>query len=213
LGVKDDDEVSIGGKKPTKKKKTYVTLLDHCFLADQTVPIEVFLLPTLSHPHPRLPVNRLNHVPLVNSLQPPIEPLARWKITQIATMMLIPTEATLQRDQTTRMDWNSPWERLPTTPEKALPEARPRTLHLPLPLPRVMDEEDVLEDQTNDHWTPMDIVSLAVMRKCESGNSPQPKSPREPSLLRISPQMEMEMRMSIRTLHHTVYVMDRVMAR
>ena len=77
LGVKDDDEVSIGGKKPAKKRKPYVTLLDHFDPADPIARTEVYLPPTLSHLHRHLPVNRPNLVPPVNSRQPPIELLAR----------------------------------------------------------------------------------------------------------------------------------------
>jgi hypothetical protein len=77
LGVKDDDEVSIGGKKPAKKRKPYVILPIAGLEADLAALIEVYLLQTLWHLHPHLPANRLNHVPLVNSLQRPIELLAR----------------------------------------------------------------------------------------------------------------------------------------
>jgi len=77
LGVKDDDEVSIGGKKPAKKRKPYVIPIIARILADLEAQIEVYLPPTRSHPHPHSPVNLLSHVPLVNSLQLPTEPPER----------------------------------------------------------------------------------------------------------------------------------------
>jgi len=89
LGVKDDDEVSIAGKKPTKKRKPYVTLIVPRFLADLVARIEQYPPPTRSRPHLHSLANPLSHVPLVNSLPLPIEPPERLKITQIATTMPI----------------------------------------------------------------------------------------------------------------------------
>ena len=77
LGVKDDDEVSIGGKKPAKKRKPYVVPIIARTLADLEAQIEVYLLPTRSHRPLHSPVNLSSHVPLVNSLQLRTEPPER----------------------------------------------------------------------------------------------------------------------------------------
>jgi hypothetical protein len=75
-------------------------------------------------------------------------------------------------------------------------------------------DEDEREDQTRDLLTPMDSVSRAVMRMRINGNRLRRKFQKEPSLpVNILPLMEMGMRIWIKMLHHTVYVMDQAMER
>jgi hypothetical protein len=75
-------------------------------------------------------------------------------------------------------------------------------------------EEVVQEDQTRDHSIPMDSASKAVMRMPRIGKRLRRKYQKEQSLpINMSHPMEMEMRIWIRMLRHTVFVMDQVMGR